>query len=215
MKIPQEDLEQIKYVFNNLKKSETHRVSIHSMKGYDNENRDFFENEFRRIALLVNKLGIADFKDGKQSSLDQLIHNDETLITDIDSFFEEKIEQSSFEKIETENATLTNASLKHQSTIKEQTQRITDLTEENLKLQNRSLKRELIIFAIGLIVGGIFSNLPDILKYVSSQHQQKNQPHKVPIDGNSAFLNNSEQIDSITNQKETNTTLKNDKTTKQ
>jgi hypothetical protein len=214
MKISQEDLEQIQYVFNNLQKSESHRVSIHSMKGYDNENRDFFEKEFRRIALLVKKLGIADFKDGQQSSLDQLMHNDDTLITDIDSFFEEKIEQSNFEKIETENATLTNASLKHQATIKEQTQRITDLSEENLKLQNRSLKRELIIFAIGLIVGGIFSNLPDILKYASSQPQQNNQPHKVPIDGKSEFLNNSEQRDSITNQKEPKTTLTNDKMTK-
>ena len=138
------------------------------------------QSQFNNLARILFKYDIAKPMKGKGNP--DIVIISKTDLTDekrLQYFFDKQTESNIEENIKLENLKLTNNELKHQQTIREQGQRILNLSEENLKLQNRRLKIELLIFVVGLIVGGIFSNLPDILKYVSTHLQQENQQNKL------------------------------------
>ena len=172
------------------------------------------QSQFNNLARILFKYDIAKPMKGKGNP--DIVIISKTDLTDekrLQYFFDKQTESNIEENIKLENLKLTNNELKHQQTIREQGQRILNLSEENLKLQNRRLKIELLIFVVGLIVGGIFSNLPDILKYVSTHLQQENQQNKLQKGENYHTSKNNEQTLTITSQKDTITKIKNDSTT--
>jgi hypothetical protein len=87
-----------------------------------------------------------------------------------DTYVKEVAENKFKEVVESRNLVLQHDILKIE---KQSRAEISKLTIENLTLQNKKLKRETIIFVVGLLVGGLFSNLSDILKYGSSHFQTK------------------------------------------
>ncbi len=67
-----------------------------------------------------------------------------------------------------ENLMLQNESLKYQQTIREQQEKIANLTEENISLQNRKLRRYIIYSIISAIFGAIASNLKELCQYLQT-----------------------------------------------
>ncbi len=87
---------------------------------------------------------------------------------------DDKIKQDGLDelsKLTRDNLLLQNESLKYQQTIREQQEKIATLTEKNLSLQNRQLRRYIIYSIIGAISALILSNLKEVCQYLQTHIQ--------------------------------------------
>jgi len=74
------------------------------------------------------------------------------------------IEKENLEKI---NLELQNENLKYSQSLRKQKEKISQLTSENLKLENKQLRRNVLYSIIAFILGAILTNYKDILIYLN------------------------------------------------
>jgi hypothetical protein len=89
----------------------------------------------------------------------------------IDTMNQHKIQNEGItikQNLEVENLKLQNESIKYQKSIRDNHEKINDLTMLNLKLQNRQLKRYILYSFIGFFGGVLFSNLSKIMEFILS-----------------------------------------------
>lgn len=187
-------------------------------KDFDSFNFNSFTNigfknlsHFNILANILIDFGIAKQIKGKGLRPDFVIisKTDLTGFKKVQDFLDKQKEIDLNETINSENLRLTNDSLKHEQKIREQKQKITDLTEENLTLQNSKLKREIFIAIISFVLGLIVNHYKDYLfQYLPENQQQQKQSNE-----NYRDTKYHEQTSLIPNQKDTNTKTKNYSTT--
>ncbi|PHS63376.1 MAG: hypothetical protein COB12_09510 [Flavobacterium sp.] len=73
------------------------------------------------------------------------------------------LKESNKSDLEVKNLKLENESFEYQKSIRKKEKKIKKLTSENLRLQNRQMKRVVLYSIIGFVAGAIISNLKDIL----------------------------------------------------
>ena len=196
MRVTDKEIEKLRYILNFLQQEDNWEFSMFELPEYNNENRLNHEIEFNKLANILYDLNIVDFKPSDGAIVDMIFRNSKTLSANIDDIIEDDELKAKDERLEKENIALQNKSLKHQDTIKDQEQRIRDLTEKRLR-------REMFI-AIGFLLLGSF------LQYFVGTLLNDRDPDQIKIQQdtkqksenlNSIILH--EQKPLITNQKDT------------
>ena len=196
MRVTDKEIEKLRYILNFLQQEDNWEFSMFELPEYNNENRLNHEIEFNKLANILYDLNIVDFKPSDGAIVDMIFRNSKTLSANIDDIIEDDELKAKDERLEKENIALQNKSLKHQDTIKDQEQRIRDLTEKRLR-------REMFI-AIGFLLLGSFLQYfvgtllndrdPDQIKIQQDTKQKSENLNSIKLH---------EQKPLITNQKDT------------
>ena len=168
--------------------------------------KDIFidRSHFNNIARILVKHNLAKEPKSFMPNKVAIIKTDLTGYKRIQDIFNEEQNSLKSKSVEAENILLTNESLKHQQTIREQDQRIKNLNEENLNLSNSNFRKYLLHLFIAALLGAIGTNIMDISKYVSNLYLQVT-PEQKPKQAQPIYERTKTQTNQLSNKKKDST----------